>query len=94
MSEKIVSVKILVKGIVQGVGFRWFVKNIAEEENIKGYVKNNYDGSVEIVAETTNNAVLERFVERIKKEHPQALINSIEISYITPVCYKDFKIKF
>ncbi len=94
MDEKIIAVKILLYGIVQRIGFRWFVKDIAEEENIKGYIKNNYDGSVEIVAETTSNVVLEKFIERIKKEHSQALINNIEISYINPVYYKDFKIKF
>lgn len=36
----------LVKGRVQGVGFRYFVKSAALKNGIKGYVKNNNDGTV------------------------------------------------
>ncbi len=40
-----------VTGRVQGVGFRWFVKEAARALALTGYVKNEYDGSVEVVAE-------------------------------------------
>jgi len=40
----------LVKGRVQGVGFRWFVQREAGELGLNGWVKNTDQGDVEIVA--------------------------------------------
>ena len=40
----------LVKGRVQGVGFRWFVQREAAELALRGWVRNTDDGCVEIVA--------------------------------------------
>lgn len=41
----------IVRGQVQGVGFRWFVQREAARLGLGGWVANQYDGSVEIVAE-------------------------------------------
>jgi len=40
----------LVKGRVQGVGFRWFVHREASELDLRGWVRNTEDGEVEVVA--------------------------------------------
>ena len=40
----------LVKGRVQGVGFRWFVHGRAAEIGLRGWVKNTHEGHVEVVA--------------------------------------------
>jgi acylphosphatase len=40
----------LVKGRVQGVGFRWFVQREAAELGLRGWVRNTDDGHVEVVA--------------------------------------------
>jgi acylphosphatase len=42
--------RFIVRGRVQGVGFRWFVEREAHILQIKGWVRNNSDGSVEVLA--------------------------------------------
>ena len=49
----IVARRLLVRGRVQGVGFRYFVQQAAEPLGITGYVRNLRDETVEIVAEGT-----------------------------------------
>jgi len=46
-----------VKGRVQGVGFRYFARQIATKLGLTGYVRNCEDGSVEIVAEGDSQAL-------------------------------------
>lgn len=41
----------LVSGRVQGVGFRWWAREVAQEHHLTGYAENLADGRVEIVAE-------------------------------------------
>jgi len=57
---------VLVRGRVQGVGFRWFVRERASALGVIGWVRNRPDGAVEIAAEGTPDAIdrLRRLVER------------------------------
>lgn len=43
--------RFVVTGRVQGVGFRWYVMERAQELGLTGYVLNRRDGTVEVVAE-------------------------------------------
>jgi acylphosphatase len=52
---------VIIEGIVQGVGFRYFVQETALEINLSGWVRNRWDGSVELVAEG-KRADLERLL--------------------------------
>jgi acylphosphatase len=45
----------VVRGRVQGVGFRWFVEREAHMLGIAGWVRNNHDGSVEVLAQGTRD---------------------------------------
>lgn len=77
MSDRKDCLTISIQGIVQGVGFRPFVYNLASELNITGFVSNTSEGVV-ITAEGDN---LSRFIERIRKEAPPlSRIMKIEIA--------------
>jgi acylphosphatase len=47
--------RFLVRGRVQGVGFRWFVEREAHILGIAGWVRNNADGTVEVLAMGTRD---------------------------------------
>ena len=49
----------LVKGRVQGVGFRWFVHREASELDLRGWVRNTEDGDVEVVAAGAEESLAE-----------------------------------
>ena len=60
-----VCAKMIVKGRVQGVGFRWFVQQKAKKFGVSGYVKNLDNGDVEIEAEGERGRV-EELIKSIK----------------------------
>jgi acylphosphatase len=47
--------RFVVRGRVQGVGFRWFVEREAHILKIAGWVRNNSDGTVEVLAQGTRD---------------------------------------
>ncbi len=53
--------EIIVKGLVQGVGFRYFVLRQAQDLGLKGFVKNQYDGTVLTVVEGEKYLIEELF---------------------------------
>ena len=53
---------VIVKGRVQGVGFRYFTHNLANSMDLSGWVRNLRDGSVEVLA-IGPKQVLERFLQ-------------------------------
>jgi acylphosphatase len=71
-------IKATVSGIVQGVGFRAFVYSLAREYNLKGYVKNLYDGDVEIVCEGDENLIRD-FYKRVKIGSRFSRVTNLEI---------------
>ncbi len=54
-----ITLKIIVSGRVQGVGYRWFARENAQDLELTGYVKNLSDGDVEVVAQGREENVLE-----------------------------------
>jgi acylphosphatase len=50
--------RFIVRGRVQGVGFRWYVEREAHMLRIAGWVRNNHDGSVEVLAIGTRDQLL------------------------------------
>ncbi|MBD3192050.1 MAG: carbamoyltransferase HypF [Candidatus Heimdallarchaeota archaeon] len=62
-------VEIVCRGIVQGIGFRPFVYRIAKTLNLTGFVRNQGDAGVLIVAEGTKKALL-RFIDDLHRKKP------------------------
>lgn len=84
--------KITIKGVVQGVGFRPFIYNLAKSFSLNGYIYNGNFG-VAIVLNATQDEV-ETFITDIKKEHPPlASIESIEYAQVKQESFDDFTIK-
>jgi acylphosphatase len=63
----------IVKGRVQGVGFRATCKCIAQRLELAGFVHNLADGSVEICAQGSKSQ-LEKFLSRLREEFPSSCI--------------------
>ena len=59
--------RVLFRGRVQGVGFRYTTASIARQHPVVGFVRNLPDGSVELVAEA-DAVALDRFLEDIASE--------------------------
>jgi acylphosphatase len=66
----------LIRGRVQGVGFRYFAQAAAAREGIDGYAMNLEDGRVEIAAEGDAEA-LERFERSIRQGPPGARVQDV-----------------
>ena len=86
-------VDVIVKGIVQGVGFRPFIYRIAVENRLLGYVRNRGDAGVEIVAEGTKEAVTS-FLKCLNEEKPPlAQIYDVSVKYAKDTaCFSAFRI--
>lgn len=87
--------ELIVSGRVQGVGFRYYVSQIAKDLNIKGTVRNLSDGDVKIIAQT-DDATLNKMVERIKQpQHQFMKIKDVEIHDLQlDKVYDDFSVVY
>ena len=84
--------RIALHGIVQGVGFRPFVYNLATSMRLRGWVTNSPQGvCIEIEGE---RPALERFRQRLEAEKPaHAAIHGLELSWLDPAGYAGFEIR-
>lgn len=85
-------VRLVVEGIVQGVGFRFFTKQQAEKHNITGWVKNKENGTVEIVAEGERDQV-DRFIEKVRKGPLGSRVEHVSMETETPSSFQSFEIR-
>jgi acylphosphatase len=70
------SIKIIVCGKVQGVFYRASARDTARQLGIKGYVRNEPDGSVRILAQGGEEE-LEKFVTWCRKGPPRAQVENV-----------------
>ena len=85
------SVRLYIKGIVQGIFFRQFIKDNAERNNIRGFVRNLEDGRVEVFIEGDNENV-EKMVDLCQKGPKHSRIEKVDIHEEKFQDFKEFKV--
>jgi acylphosphatase len=78
MPPIVVRCRLIVHGLVQGVGFRWFVRRAAQTREVAGWAANRPDGTLEVVLEGELEAV--QSVERLVRDGPRgAQVERVEV---------------
>ena len=77
------AVHLSIQGRVQGVGFRFFAQDVAEELGLAGWVRNMPDGSVEAYAEGPRKA-LEAWISRLKEGPPLSRVEALQPTWRNP----------
>jgi hydrogenase maturation protein HypF len=92
MKTKVLRRHILLKGIVQGVGFRPFVFGLARRHGLKGWVNNSSEG-VHLEVEG-DPGVIENFTRKVSREAPpRARIETMELQDLGPAGLQAFEIR-
>ncbi len=77
------AVHMVVEGLVQGVGFRWFVARQANMLGLRGFVENKYNGNVEVVAEG-ERFLLEELVKQVRVGPRSAQVTKVVLEWTNP----------
>ena len=72
----------LIRGRVQGVGFRYFTYDVAERERVSGWVRNLPDRSVEVEAEA-DPAALDRFERELRTGPRGAQVDAVDVTELS-----------
>jgi hydrogenase maturation protein HypF len=90
--EELLRLRAIVRGVVQGVGFRPFVHRLATELRLTGWVNNSSQGVFLEVEGPPDR--LREFLRRLETEPPpHASIQSLEPSYLEPVGFEEFAVR-
>ena len=85
--------RFLIRGDVQGVGYRFFAQRAAAKHQVVGYVRNESDGSVEVVAEGPASNV-EAFKHELVAGPQWSRVEQVEEINIEPTkLYPSFRIE-
>ncbi len=93
MAEK-ARLKATVYGRVQGVNFRYYTRLKARELGLTGYVRNNWDGTVEVDAEGDKDA-LQKLLDFLWVGPPAAVVTNVEAEWLPyKGLYDRFEVRF
>jgi acylphosphatase len=70
-----------VYGQVQGVGYRFYARQMARRLNLQGYVRNCIDRTVEVVAEGERHA-LDQFLAHLKQGPSAATVERVDAKWL------------
>ena len=85
------TIRLTIKGNVQGVFFRATAEDIADELGVKGWVRNLPDRNVEITA-TATEEILQKFIDWCKQGPPKAKVEEVVIEELDLQQFNDFRI--
>ena len=83
MTSSVPAIRLEVVGRVQGVGFRWFVREHARRGDLAGWVRNRPDGSVEIEVAGDEEGVA-RLLQAVRTGPPGAVVEGIREQPVDP----------
>jgi len=86
------AVILTISGIVQGVGFRYYISKIAAQMSIKGFVENLPNGNVYIEAEGDEENIAD-FIDWCRQGPARAIIEKVEVKKAVPIHFKSFDIR-
>jgi acylphosphatase len=84
-------IHLIIRGKVQGVFFRATAKEVADELDIKGWVKNTVEGNVEVTAEGSE-AQLRKFIAWAHKGPARAVVTDVIVSTKGDESFEKFKV--
>lgn len=84
------ALRIVVKGRVQGVGFRYYAQQTAHSMGVMGEVWNRSDGGVEAIAEHADQKVVDAFAEAL--EAGPGYVKDVQIEPIAQRGYDNFQV--
>lgn len=85
-------VHVVVRGIVQGVGYRYTLRMIAEESGVTGWVRNLRDGAVEAELEGTA-AQVDEVLAWMAEGPPGARVDSATVADAAPSGARGFEVR-
>jgi len=89
-----IGARIIVNGVVQGVGFRYWTMRKAAELGVNGYVANMPDGSVAIEVEA-DRSIVETFIKEVKVGPTYASVTDIKVEWHDPANnFKNFDVRY
>ncbi|MCX8201974.1 MAG: acylphosphatase [Candidatus Caldarchaeum sp.] len=92
MENVIQRAEITVDGVVQGVGFRYYVRRTARRFSVLGYVQNLDDGTVKITCEGRLSSI-EKFAEALRNAPPPIQVEKVTVTFKPATGeFKTFKI--
>jgi acylphosphatase len=71
-------VRLMITGRVQGVGFRAFVEDEAQQRSVRGWVRNRRDGAVEAVLSGPTETV-SQIIETLRRGPPAAHVRAVDV---------------
>ncbi|WP_270332619.1 acylphosphatase [Ligilactobacillus acidipiscis] len=88
------TIKMTVSGLVQGVGFRYTAKILADRLKVSGIIRNLMNGDVYIEAQAEKE-ILEKFIAGIKDSpSPAARVDHVEVTEIPQKNYNGFAVVY
>lgn len=90
---ELIGKSIVIDGAVQGVGYRYAANKMAKSLGVKGYVKNQFDGTVLIIAEGTQLQI-NTFIKWCYNGPSSARVNNVSVNQKSIEGFSTFTIMY